>query len=343
MGVNYTYMLVLSFFLTIVCFFRSCHVPQSLLARIELQELMHVNTLLISAATNSNTMGIVQDSLLACFLMTNQNCFIEKPRFFDLIFSSIDDWSGVIPQPAILKPRPLWTGKQLLSMIFPEISMNAYISPDMSDEKVCIRNGTICTGRFNKKIIGKGIERGLIHRMVLQEGYERTAKFMTQIQFIANNWMTGHSFSTGIQDCVVAEAVSKKVNNKITAVMNECNDIRMSETKATQKLSRVRDIAATYVLESLPSNHGMMNMIKSGSKGSNINIAQIAAAVGQQSINGKRIPFGKMNRTSAHFHQNSPDPIGRGFVRNSYVTGLSPKEFFTRKCNCPSKPFFNYY
>lgn len=31
----------------------------------------------------------------------------------------IFDWDGKIPQPAILKPKPLWTGKQIFSMIIP--------------------------------------------------------------------------------------------------------------------------------------------------------------------------------------------------------------------------------
>ena len=94
------------------------------------------------------------------------------------------------------------------------------------------------------------------------------------------------------------------------------------------KLNRVRDIAAKFVLDTLPSDHGMMNMIKAGSKGSNINIAQIAAAVGQQMVNGKRIPCGNNNRTSAHYQQFSPDPVHRGFCYNSYLTGLGPAEFF---------------
>ena len=308
------------------------HVPQDIRSRVELQELMHVNTCLLSAAKNCNTMGIVQDSLLACYLMTAQECFIEKARFFDLIFSGIgEDWDGKIPIPAILYPEPLWTGKQLLSMLLPDISMNAYDSVDMNDEKVCIRRGNICTGRFNKKIIGKGGERGLIHRMILQEGQSRTAVFMSNIQFVANDWMVQHSFSTGIEDCSISEQVFKKVRKKIFDTMEVCSDVYMPEGQATTKLNRIRDIAAKYVLDVLPANHGMMNMIKSGSKGSNINIAQIAAAVGQQMVNGKRISCGNNDRTSAHFHRHSPDPVHRGFVWNSYMSGLSPKEFFCRK------------
>lgn len=31
----------------------------------------------------------------------------------------IPDWDGKLIQPAILKPQPLWTGKQIFSMIIP--------------------------------------------------------------------------------------------------------------------------------------------------------------------------------------------------------------------------------
>lgn len=31
----------------------------------------------------------------------------------------LSTWDGKMPQPAILKPRPLWTGKQIFSLIIP--------------------------------------------------------------------------------------------------------------------------------------------------------------------------------------------------------------------------------
>ena len=31
----------------------------------------------------------------------------------------LSTWDGKVPQPAIIKPRPLWTGKQIFSLIIP--------------------------------------------------------------------------------------------------------------------------------------------------------------------------------------------------------------------------------
>ena len=35
----------------------------------------------------------------------------------------LDSFSGELPVPAILKPRPLWTGKQITSMCLPKVNL----------------------------------------------------------------------------------------------------------------------------------------------------------------------------------------------------------------------------
>jgi DNA-directed RNA polymerase II subunit RPB1 len=50
--------------------------------------------------------------------------------------------------------------------------------------------------------------------------------------------------------------------------------------------------------------------------------------VGQQNVEGKRIPFGFRKRTLPHFIKDDYGPESRGFVENSYLAGLTPSEFF---------------
>ncbi|XP_035753011.1 DNA-directed RNA polymerase II subunit RPB1-like [Egretta garzetta] len=69
-------------------------------------------------------------------------------------------------------------------------------------------------------------------------------------------------------------------------------------------------------------------MVVSGAKGSKINISQVIAVVGQQNVEGKRIPFGFKHRTLPHFIKDDYGPESRGFVENSYLAGLTPTEFF---------------
>jgi DNA-directed RNA polymerase III subunit RPC1 len=69
-------------------------------------------------------------------------------------------------------------------------------------------------------------------------------------------------------------------------------------------------------------------MAKSGSKGSDINVAQMITLVGQQMIASARIADGFQDRTLPHFPKNAKQPLSKGFVRNSFFSGLTPTEFF---------------
>ena len=50
--------------------------------------------------------------------------------------------------------------------------------------------------------------------------------------------------------------------------------------------------------------------------------------MGQQIVEGKRIPFGFRHRTLPHFIKGDYGAESRGFVENSYFAGLNPTEFF---------------
>lgn len=67
-------------------------------------------------------MGIVQDSLLGVMLFTLKDTFIEKELVMNLLM-----WANYtderLPSPTVLKPKPLWTGKQLLSLIIPDVNL----------------------------------------------------------------------------------------------------------------------------------------------------------------------------------------------------------------------------
>nr|CAI5868810.1 unnamed protein product [Callosobruchus analis] len=80
--------------------------------------------------------------------------------------------------------------------------------------------------------------------------------------------------------------------------------------------------------KSLTEYNNLKAMVVSGSKGSNINISQVIACVGQQNVEGKRIPFGFRKRTLPHFIKDDYGPESRGFVENSYLAGLTPSEFY---------------
>ena len=100
------------------------------------------------------------------------------------------------------------------------------------------------------------------------------------------------------------------------------------ENTINKHLNDARKNTGSSTQDSLSDFNQFKAMVVSGAKGSPLNISQIIACVGQQNVEGKRIPFGFQQRTLPHFLKDDYGPESKGFVINSYLKGLNPSEFF---------------
>ena len=107
-----------------------------------------------------------------------------------------------------------------------------------------------------------------------------------------------------------------------------CTPEQTLESEINGLLSRIREDAGEICKRELHPLNAPLTMATCGSKGSFINISQMIACVGQQSVSGRRMPNGFIYRALPHFPRHSRDPQAKGFVANSFYTGLSPTEFF---------------
>lgn len=207
------------------------HVPQSLGARAEASNLMKVSKLVVSPQSNRPVMSIVQDSLLAVQRMTKRDTFIEKDLFFNTLMW-IKTWDGRVPAPAVLKPRPLWTGKQLFSLILPTLNIRGKSGQKPIDKErntlcnyeseVLIVNGSLIHGVIDKGTVGSG-PGSIIHSAWLEHGPDTCRDFMDALQLIVNYWILNESFSVGVQDaicdagvCVVSVCVGAHARSRAT-------------------------------------------------------------------------------------------------------------------------------
>ena len=285
--------------------------------------------------------------------MTKRDTFIDAPAFMNILMW-LDDWDGRVPLPTILKPRPLWTGKQVITAILPPVNCRraaawyrdgepADLSP--SDAQVLIAGGELVTGTLCKRTLGASAG-SLIHVIWNDGGPAAASAFLSQCQYAANQWLLHHGFSIGIGDTVAdertmrvisetierAEAEVKRLTQKLQARELEAQPGRTMlesfENQVNQVLNKARDDAGRSAQASLKDTNNVVRMVTAGSKGSFINISQMIACVGQQNVEGKRIPFGFAGRTLPHFTKDDLGPESRGFVSNSYLSGLTPQELF---------------
>ena len=117
------------------------HALQTLPAIAEAQELMIVPRLIVSPQSNRPVMSIVQDSLLGAQKMSKRDVFITRDLLYNMLMW-LDDWDGKIPTPAIMLParrgekkhRAIWTGKQVFSMMLPNINVRKKLSGSPDNE-----------------------------------------------------------------------------------------------------------------------------------------------------------------------------------------------------------------
>ena len=141
------------------------HVPQSYESKAELLEIMHVPKQIITPKANRPVIGLVQDTLLGSSIFTNRDVFLERDMAMNLCMW-LDDWNGVLPAPAVLKPVELWTGKQIYSFILPNVNLNSTSGPhdvkahgsqltSAADTVVVISQGQHLSGILDKKALGQ--------------------------------------------------------------------------------------------------------------------------------------------------------------------------------------------
>ena len=324
------------------------HVPQSEETRAEVKHLCMVPLNIVSPQRNGPLMGIVQDTLCGIYKMCRRDIFLSIQQVMNVLLW-VPDWDGVIPQPAIVKPRPMWTGKQILSLVIPH-GLNLLRPSDdgfspLVDDGLLISGGELMYGLLNKKSVGAS-GGGVIHIIFNEKGPETAVKFFNGAQTLVNYWLLHNGFSIGIGDTIPDRATIQKIEDAVNKQKDEVGDITRSateneleslpgmnvretfESKVSKALNKARDDAGTVTEKSLKDLNNATQMARSGSKGSTINISQMTAVVGQQSVEGKRIPFGFKYRTLPHFTKDDYSPESRGFVENSYLRGLTPTEFF---------------
>ena len=331
------------------------HVPQSLTARADAESLMMVPRNIINPQNNSNIMGVEQDALLGVSKMTKRDVFFTKEDFLNAMMW-IDDWDGQVPQPCILKPRPLWSGKQLFSMICPKLNYRQESSvmkeigdnPNpfmLFDGEVFILDGQLLHGTVDKKTAGQG-QGSLVHVCQLERGWEEASYFLNNCQHVVNYFMVHHSYTVGIGDTVADLATIQSIQKELEAAEEKVSNIMAKaqsgklEGQPGKTLLQTFEFHVNHVLnscvgivgktakDSLKSRNAILGTVMAGSKGSINNIAQIISAVGQQNVMGARVAFGFERRTLPHFAKDDAGMASRGFVSNSYLKGLTPTEFY---------------
>ena len=314
------------------------HMPQTLEARQEIEQLMDVKHQLISPASGEAVIGCVQDSIAGLYVLTQDDFKLSKEDAVELLFAS-----GFVDYEKIQFPRGKGvSGKEIFSAILPH-DMDFIGSSKTGD--VIIESGKLVEGIIDKKTIGDG-GGTLLRHFHNNYGPDETLKavkymFNLGIQTLKKQGLTVSMGDFDIPQEIPREVekINQKVYSEIDEVISQYDNKTLErftgmslkqsrEIYILQKLNSIRDESMKVVQEHLPRDSGIAVMADSGAKGNALSTIQMHAGVGQQSLRGQRISRGFNNRTLSCFKPYDASPAARGYISSPLRKGLLPYEVF---------------
>lgn len=335
----------------------------NIFVRAEASELMSVTNNLITPRNGEPLIAATQDFLTGAYLLTQKDVFLSKSEFCRLVAFLSDASEHVdLPPPTIWKPKCLWTGKQVISLLVrPNAGVTSFVNLE-SEEKfytqgnkrhfceqdgfVAFRRGELISGNLGKKTLGGESKCGLFYVLIRDYGATEATRCMSRLAKLCARFLGDRGFSIGIDD-VTPSSRMLSLKNRILSdgqaqaedqidayksgrirLKPGCDALQSLESEVNGLLGKIRENCGKEALSALNHRNAPLCMAQCGSKGSPLNISQMIACLGQQSVGGSRIQNGFVNRTLPHFPINALSPAAKGFVSNSFFTGLTATEFF---------------
>ncbi|GJP44529.1 hypothetical protein CLOM_g3917 [Closterium sp. NIES-68] len=285
-----------------------------------------------------------------------------------------------LPPPAVVKPEPLWTGKQVITALLQlltagqqpmtmevacKVSARYWGKGREEDATLRVRGGEVVTGVFDKAQFAR---YGLVHCFQELYGCSAAGKLLSSLSRLFTTFLQIRGFTCGVGDLLLtrpAEAeraaiisradsigdpvhaqfvglTGKKAANADKEWVREHVALQLRtrkdaataalDNRMTSALSKVTTAATSAALpdgqlKPFPANC-MSLMTVTGAKGSGVNFNQIAVLLGQQELEGKRVPRMASGKTLPCFESWSTEARAGGFIADRFLTGLRPQEYY---------------
>ncbi len=234
-----------------------------------------------------------------------------------------------------------------------------------SEDQVIIMNGELLCGTLDKSAFGAS-DFGLVHSVYELYGADVAGRLLGILSRLFTKFLQLRAFTCRMDDLALtdegnakrAELLRNGENLGTEGTMENfpsLNDIpddekptmlsrllrevlrddeKMAGLDMTVK-SRLRELTKSIadavmpygLLRKFPHNN-MQTMTQSGAKGSAVNAQQISCALGQQELEGRRVPVMVSGKTLPSFKAFETKAIAGGYVASRFLTGIKPQEFF---------------
>lgn len=380
------------------------HFPQNELARTEAMQIADTDHQYLSATAGKPLRGLIQDHISMGVQFTSRDTLFDQEQYHQLLYNCLrpEDSHTIFERihtvaPAILKPKLMWTGKQIITTILKNItpakyaginlvsksstsseswgettisdSANFGVSKDRTsfrdtEQIVIFKDGEHLSGILDKGQLGPAAG-GLIHSVHELYGHIAAGKLLSVIGRLLTRYLNERAWSCGMDDLYLTTkgdnerraelSKSKRLGHEVSAEYVSLKPDQVTQTSATlltrlegvlrsddqlngldqvykSKVKSITDAVSKACLPAglrkpFPKNQ-MQAMTISGAKGSSVNANLISCNLGQQVLEGRRVPTMVSGKTLPSFQAFETDPVAGGYVSGRFLTGIKPQEYY---------------
>ncbi|KAL6915920.1 hypothetical protein ACHAPO_005375 [Fusarium lateritium] len=361
------------------------HFPQNEVARAEALQIADTDHQYLSGTAGKPLRGLIQDHISVSVGLCNRDTFFTKGDYQQLVYNALRPESGHIVgerielvAPAIIRPVPRWTGKQVITTILKNMQppncgglcmksqtqlKSSQWGKDSEEGTVLFQDGEFITGILDKSQIGPS-SGGVIHAVHEIYGPTVAGKLLSSLGRLLTRYLNMRAFSCGMDDLRLtrkgeqarraalkpADSVGIEVASTYTSLTETTrpNDPllleRLEEAMRDDKkqegldmLMKERLSKVTDGIEKATMPHGlekafpfnqMQAMTTSGAKGSRVNANLISCNLGQQVLEGRRVPIMVSGKSLPCFSPFETHARAGGYIVQRFLTGIRPQEYY---------------
>ncbi|KAK1542725.1 RNA polymerase Rpb1 [Colletotrichum paranaense] len=363
------------------------HFPQNEVARAEALQIADTDHQYLSGTAGKPLRGLIQDHLSVSVALCNKDTFFDRDSYQQLIYSALRPESGhilgerieLLP-PAVIKPRPRWTGKQVISTILKNIkppngeglwmSGKCQVKGEqwgkghLEEGSVLFQDGQFLTGILDKAHLGPS-SGGLVHSIHEVYGPAVAGKLLSAMGRLLTRYLNMRAFTCGMDDLrltsegeqarkealkaakdvglqVAAKYVSledkaptstdRELLTRLEEVMRDDTkqeglDLLMNQSGGVVSSAVTAACLPVGLVKQFPKNQ-MQSMTTSGAKGSQVNANLISCNLGQQVLEGRRVPLMVSGKSLPCFKPFETNVRAGGYIVQRFLTGIRPQEYY---------------
>ena len=360
------------------------HFPQNEIARAEALQIADTDHQYLAATAGKPLRGLIQDHISMGVWLTNRDTFFSREDYYQLLYGclrpednqTISDRIETVP-PAVVKPRPLWTGKQVVTTVLKNVTPDTHpgltllgksTSADHWGEGseegiVIVQAGELLCGILDKAQLGP-TGGGFIHSIYEAYGHTIAGKLLSILGRLLTRLLNMRAFTCGMDDLLLtddgekirseklqrAETVGLDVAAKYVTLegrvkandkelQNRLQDVLRDDEKH-KGLDQVTNAQTAQVSTEITSaclpkglqkpfpRNQMQAMTSSGAKGSSVNANLISCNLGQQVLEGRRVPVMVSGKTLPSFKPFETKVRAGGYITDRFLTGVKPQEYY---------------